>query len=136
MEKHHDLKKIVWAIVPYAYFIGLAAFWFVLEMAVNKDFSYAALGIILILIIQAIMQNKIFGISLGIFAIAVHTISFLAVLSEFIEFKAISGDAIQLIAVGSLLSICGTAMGAIMAKANLKKLAMGRITVVNDAKTV
>ena len=71
------------------------------------------------------MQNKLIGISFGIFAITVHTIFFLAVLSEFVEFETLfSGDAKQLIAVGSLLGISGIAMGVILIKTNLKELAM------------
>jgi len=102
----------------------LSAFWFLSEIFTKQDFSYVALGITIILVTQAIIQNKTIGVSLGIFAVVVNTIFFLAVLSEFSEFEVISGSAMQLITVGSILSLSGFAMGIIMTTTNGKKLTM------------
>ena len=122
MKSQRKLKNNAWKFLPYSYFIGLAAFWFFEEIFAIQNISYIALGFMLILLAQAIIQNKTFGVSLGIFAIAVSSVSFLAVLSEFCEFKVISDSAIQLIGVGSMLSLSGLAMGVMMIASNGRKL--------------
>jgi hypothetical protein len=122
MRKQFGFKKITWELLPYIYFIGLAAFWFLGEFFAMQNFSFIALGIILILIAQAIIQHKTFGVSLGIFAIAVSCVSFLAVLFELSEFEEVSENAIQLLAGGSIITLSGLAMGVMMIKTNGKKL--------------
>ena len=102
MEIHSELKKKIWTIMPYIYFISLAAFWFLGDYFAKQNLSFLALGIMLILITQAVVQNKTIGVTLGILAIVVNMIFFFAVLSEFMEFKSITSRAIQLITVGSI----------------------------------
>jgi hypothetical protein len=122
MGKHQEFKKKAWTILPYIYFVVLAAFWLASEMIAEQNFSYAAFGVVMVLISQAIIQNKTIGVSLGIFALAVNVLFFLAVVSEFCEFEVITASAIQLIAVGSILSLSGMAMGVVLTTTNGKEL--------------
>lgn len=111
-------------VLPYTYFIGLAAFWFFGDLLAKENFSFVALGIMVALIIQAVWQNKLVGASLGVFATAVSFVAFLAVLSEFSDFEVVNGSAVQLIAVGSILTLSGLAMGLLLTVTNSRKLAI------------
>lgn len=112
MKGFHQLRNYGSSkVLPYTYFIGLAAFWFFGDLVAKENFSLVALGIMVALIIQAVWQNRLAGASLGVFATAVSFVAFLAVLSEFSDFEVVNGSAIQLIAVGSILSLSGLAMG-------------------------
>ncbi len=121
MKQHLESKKNVWELLPYLYFIGLATFWFFLDLLKIQNISLLALGVSISLIIQAIIQNKIIGTCLGILAAIVSLYAFFAVLSEFNDFETVNNSALQLIIVGSALTLCGLAMGVTLTVANLKK---------------
>ncbi|MCP2042918.1 hypothetical protein [Pontibacter sp. HSC-36F09] len=110
--------------LPYTYFIGLAAFWFFGDLLAIQNFSFVAFGIMAALTIQAVWQNRVAGACLGVFTTAVSFVAFLAVLSEFSDFEVVNGSAIQLIAVGSILSLVGLAMGLMLTITNMQKLAI------------
>ena len=111
-------------VLPYTYFIGLATFWFFGNLVAKENFSFVALGIMAALAIQAVWQNKVAGTCLGVFAIAVSFVAFLAILSEFSDFETVNVGAVQLIAVGSVLSLSGLAMGLLLTVMNSRKLAI------------
>ncbi|WP_188500730.1 hypothetical protein [Pontibacter amylolyticus] len=111
-------------VLPYTYFIGLAALWFFGDLLAKENFSFVALGIMVALIVQAVWQNKLVGASLGVFTTAVSFVAFLAVLSEFSDFEVVNGSAVQLIAVGSILTLSGLAMGLLLTVTNSRKLAI------------
>ncbi|WP_299754357.1 hypothetical protein [uncultured Pontibacter sp.] len=121
MKEHLESKKNVWKLLPHIYFTGLAAFWFFGDLLTIQNFSLLALGVSVILIIQAIIQNKTIGICMGIFAAIISLYTFFAVLSEFNDFGIVNNSAIQLITVGSALSLGGLAMGVTLTLINLKK---------------
>lgn len=114
MRKQLAFLQPGWPVVPYLYFCGLAAFWFFNEVFTNQHVSFVALGILLLLMLQAIRQNKAVAVFLGVVAILANTYFFLAVISEFSEFEIISRGALELLGVGSLLSLGGLAMGILM----------------------
>lgn len=89
-----------------------------------QNFSFVAFGIMAALTIQAVWQNRVAGACLGVFTTAVSFVAFLAVLSEFSDFEVVNGSAIQLIAVGSILSLVGLAMGLMLTITNMQKLAI------------
>lgn len=124
MKEYHQLYNHGSKVLPYIYFIGLAAFWFFGDLIAKQNFSFVALGIIVALTFQAVWQNKVAGTCLGLFTTAISCVAFLATLSEFNDFVAVTQSAIHLIAVGSVLSICGLAMGLILIISNMRKLAI------------
>ncbi|MBX0333749.1 hypothetical protein K3G39_10925 [Pontibacter sp. HSC-14F20] len=111
-------------VLPYTYFIGLAAFWFFGDLFAKQNISFVAFGIMAALTIQALWQNEVAGTCLGLFASAVSFMVFLATLSEFSDFEVVNGSAIQLIAVGSILSLVGLAMGLVLTITNMRKRAI------------
>ena len=123
MKKQLELPKKVWSVLPYLYFIGLAALWFVGDLASQK-FSFMALGVLIGLFSLAVWQNKIAGTCLGLLAAIGSLYAFFAVLSEFNDFDVVNTSAIQLIAVGSLLTLSGLAMGVLLTVTNMKRLAV------------
>lgn len=124
MERYPVLQKYGSKVLPYTYFIGLAAFWFFGDLVAKQSFSFVALGIIVALVIQAVWQNKLAGTCLGVLATVVSFVAFLAVLSEFSDFEVINRSAVQLIAVGSVLTLSGLAMGLMLTVTNSRKLAV------------
>ncbi|MBF8963197.1 hypothetical protein I0P70_08075 [Pontibacter sp. FD36] len=124
MEIHHKLKKQGGKVLPYTYFIGLAAFWFFGDLIAVQRFSFVALGLVVALAIQVLWQNKVAGTCLGLFASAVSFVAFLATLSEFNDFEVVTQSAIHLIVVGSVLSLCGLAMGLVLTITNIRKLSI------------
>jgi hypothetical protein len=120
MNKNVRLSNFTRTILPYVYFIGLATYWFYENISAGPHFNYFALGIIGILVIQLIIKIKILGASLGIMGVLFSAYMFLAVLSEFNEFKVASESAIQLITIGTILSLAGLLMGVIMTITNFK----------------
>jgi len=122
MKKLAELKKSTWTLLPYTYFIGLAAFWFVGDLVAIQKVSYVALAVMIGLLALAILQNKAVGTCLGILATVGSIFAFLAVLSEFNDFEAVTQSALELIAVGSVLTLTGLAMGLTLTVTNLKKL--------------
>ena len=123
MKKLAELKKHTWTLIPYTYFIGLAAVWFVGDLVAIQNVSYVALAVMTGLLALAMLQNKTVGTCLGIVATIGSLFAFLAVLSEFNDFETVSQSAIQLIAVGSVLTLTGLGMGLTLTVTNLKKLA-------------
>ena len=122
MKKPLELKMNAWELVPYIYFIGLASFWLLMDLFSVQNFSYVAFGLLIGLIIQAVIQNRIVGTGLGILATIVSLYVFLAVLSEFNDFEVVNSSAIQLISVGSVLSLTGVVVGVTLTVSNVKKL--------------
>ncbi len=108
--------------MPYIYFIGLASFWLLMDLFAIQNFSYVAFGLLIGLIVQAVIQNRIIGTGIGVLAALVGFYAFLAVLSEFNDFEVLNNSAMQLIAVGSALSLSGLAMGVTMTVTNLRKV--------------
>ena len=122
MERYPGLQNYGSKVLPYTYFIGLAAFWFVGDLLAIQNFSFVALGIMVALAILGVWQNKVAGTCLGVFASAVSIVAFLATLSEFLDFEVVNQSAIQLITVGSVLSLSGLAMGLVLTVTNARKL--------------
>ncbi|MGV3504907.1 MAG: hypothetical protein ACO1O1_14450 [Adhaeribacter sp.] len=122
MKMKIESKKPGWSYLPYFYLIGLAAFWFFGEMLEGNNFSYLAIAIMIILVAQAFIQNRFFGLALGIFVMALNFAGFLAVISEFNDFQIITRSAIELITVGSVLSLSGLAMGIFLTRVNAARI--------------
>lgn len=89
MKRNLESIRSAWTVLLYVYFIGLAAYWFYGEISARQNFSYFALGVMLFLAIQAVIQNRVIGVSLGMLVIAVSALFFLAVISEFSDFVII-----------------------------------------------
>ncbi len=124
MKQPIELKKNVWELMSYIYFIGVAFFWLLMDLFSIQNFSFVASGLLIGLIIQAVIQNRIVGTGLGIVATMVSLYAFLAVLSEFNDFEVVNSSAIQLISVGSVLSLTGSIGGITLTLINLKRLAI------------
>lgn len=124
MEGRAQPKSYGSQVLPYIYFIGLASFWLFGDLFAMQKFSFVALGVIVALTIQAVLQHKVVGASLGIMAIAISLIAFLATLSEFSDFEVVNQSAIQLIAVGSVLSLSELVMGGMLTITNIRRLAI------------
>lgn len=115
MKNKLKFTKFVRTQLPLIYFICAA-----IALFYGENYNYVTLGIILILIIQLIIKNKIVGISLGILISIISFVMFLAVISEFNDFEAVSTNALQLITIGSLLTLSGLSMGIIMIKTSIE----------------
>lgn len=122
MKKPLELKINAWELMPYIYFIGLASFWLLMDLFFIQNFSYVGFGLLIGLITQAVIQNRIVGAGLGILATIVSLYAFLAVLSEFNDFEVVNSSAIQLISVGSVLSLIGIVVGVALTVINIKRL--------------
>ena len=118
--QNQRLTNSIKTVLPIIYFIGITIYWAYDNFYQGQHFNYVTLGIAAILITQIFFNNKFLGISLGILGLIVSILIFLAVLSEFNEFKIISQEAKQLLTIGSLLSLGGVVMAAIMITTNLK----------------
>ncbi|WP_018476421.1 hypothetical protein [Pontibacter roseus] len=124
MEKQLRFSDYKSDVIPYLYFLALAAFWFFGDLVEKQNVSFAALAIIVALTVQVVWQNRVVGISLGLFTALISFVAFLATLSEFNDFEVVTQSAIQLLAVGSVLSLCGLALGAVLTITNMRKLAV------------
>jgi uncharacterized membrane protein YdcZ (DUF606 family) len=107
-------------VIPIVYFLLLSIYWFYDSLSQQQNYNYLALTIAAILVTQIILKNKLFGISLGILGVIGSLLMFLAVLSEFNEFKVISESAKQLIVVGTVLSVAGMIMATIITTTNFR----------------
>ncbi|HSN61190.1 MAG TPA: hypothetical protein VLR49_09650, partial [Ferruginibacter sp.] len=99
---------------------GITIYWVYDNFYQGQHIKYVSLVIAGILVTQIIFNNKYLGTSLGILGLIGSILMFLAVVSEFNEFKIISQEAKQLLTIGSLLSLGGVVMAAIMITTNLK----------------
>lgn len=93
--------------LPEIMLIGLAVFSFVETLIVNARINYLMIIVLGVMIMQLVFQNRYFGVFLGI---AVGLLSFglfLAVVSDYRKFPEVNSEAIQLLSLGSLMSLAG-----------------------------
>lgn len=96
------MKKYL-LLFPEFFIIALSIYWFLENYMSSGHINYFAIVVFVIVALQVFLKNKIVGIMLGSILFLFGLYMFLAVLSEFREFRAIDSSAIELISVGFLI---------------------------------
>ncbi|WP_347066113.1 hypothetical protein [Flavobacterium sp. WV_118_3] len=107
------MKNIVKNLPEYA-LMGLAVFSFVETLIVKGQISYLMIVVLTIMAAQVVFKNRYLGIFIGLIMGLVSFGLFLAVLSDYRKFPEVTTKAIELITVGSLLSLTGAILAAVM----------------------
>lgn len=100
--------------LPEIMLIGLAVFSFVETLIVNARINYLMVIVVAVMIMQLVFQNRYFGIFLGIVVGLMSFGLFLAVVSDYRKFPEVNSEAIQLLSVGSLISLAGLSLAAML----------------------
>lgn len=107
------MKNIVKNLPEYI-LMGLAVFSFVETLIVKGQISYLMIVVLTIMAAQVVFKNRYLGIFIGLIMGLVSFGLFLAVLSDYRKFPEVTTKAIELITVGSLLSLTGAILAAVM----------------------
>ncbi|WP_280698205.1 hypothetical protein [Dysgonomonas sp. PH5-45] len=116
-----NLKIFITQYLPYIYFIGIAAFWFVDNLS-GGHVNYFMIGIASVLIFQIFLKNNILGIILGSILGILSLYMVLAVLSDVWKFDTLCKEAITLLIVGSGFFGTGVVMAILMVLFGIKQL--------------
>lgn len=100
--------------VPEIALVGLAVFSFVETLIVRSEINYLMIIVMAIMTAQLVFKNRYFGIFLGLLVGLVSFGLFLAVISDYRKFPTVTSEAIQLLSVGSLFSLIGVVLSAML----------------------
>ncbi|MEO4004541.1 hypothetical protein [Flavobacterium sp. CAU 1735] len=107
------MKSVVKNLPEYI-LMGLAVFSFVETLIVKGQINYLMVVVLAIMAAQLVFKNRYFGIFIGLVVGLVSFGLFLAVLTDYRKFPEVTSKAIELITVGSLLSLAGAILAAVM----------------------
>ncbi len=93
--------------IPELILLGLSAYWFLDNFIGRNHFNPVAFGLIIILLLQVLIQNKFIGFSLATLISLFSLYMVLAVISEFNDFPTASVEAFQLLGFGLFLCFLG-----------------------------
>ncbi|WP_445454040.1 hypothetical protein [Flavobacterium sp. 25HG05S-40] len=99
------MKKKYLLLVPEIIIVILSGYWFLENYFGNNHINFFALGLLLIMVLQMIFQNKFIGMFLATVTSLFSIYMVFAVLSEFKEFPSFTNEALQLLLVGLLLCL-------------------------------
>lgn len=100
--------------LPEYILMGLAVFSFVETLIVKGQINYLMIVVLAIMVAQLVFKNRYFGIFLGLVVGLLSFGLFLAVLTDYRKFPEVTSKVIELITVGSLLSLGGAILAAIL----------------------
>ena len=100
------MKKYV-LFLPEFILLAVSVYWLIDNYIFQHHFNPYAFGVIVLLLLQVFLQNKIIGFALATLVSLFSLYMVLAVISEFNDFPSRSAAALQLLGFGLLLCFFG-----------------------------
>lgn len=122
MKNSTNFYKLSGRTLPFLYLSALMLYWLADTYFALNSFNYVSAIILILLTAQFFLRNKILGLSLGLVILVSSVIMFLAVISEYNNFKLLNAEANKLLIYGYLLSFGAFVSSTTMTVNNLKRI--------------
>ncbi|RZK53124.1 MAG: hypothetical protein EOO87_13660 [Pedobacter sp.] len=122
MKNSTNFYKLSGRTLPFLYLSGLMLYWLADTYFAINSFNYVSAILLSLLTAQFFLKNKILGLSLGLVILVSSVIMFLAVISEYYNFKLLNAEANKLLIYGCLLSFGAFVSSTTMTVNNLKRI--------------
>ena len=123
-----EIMKTIKNYLPELYFLFAILYYWSLTALV---FNWFAIGLLITLGLLILTKMKRLGIILGIVIISINLYLCLALFSELMEFETFNGDALKLLALGSLFLGLNIVFGGLLCIKYAKQLTKETINITN-----